>query len=117
MVNGDGTNENYNNLNWQKMLCPSTTNIQKLGSLMKETSKMTDMALCHQRGLQAQSDSLRTSLLQISDVCYAAFNTAHNTMDRIRLLALNVPDCMESTSKIEDCQSQLGSQLVVANTR
>jgi len=84
--------ENYDDESWERRLCPSPKNIRKLGSLMRTSARMTDVALHHQPGLiRLHSSTLRTTLLQISDVCYAAFTTAHNSMDRIRMLALDAP--------------------------
>lgn len=111
--------KNDNDLNWEQMLCPSETNIHKLGSLMRETFKMNDVAFPQERGFRFQNNSLRASLLQISDVCYAAFNAAHNNMDRIRLTALNVPHHVESAVQmITDGNVEADqSQMVVKSSR
>jgi len=119
IARGKKMDKNDNDLNWEQMLCPSETNIHKLGSLMRETFKMNDVAFPQERGFRFQNNSLRASLLQISDVCYAAFNAAHNNMDRIRLMALNVPHHVESAVQmITDGNVEADqSQMVVKSSR
>lgn len=119
IARGKKMDKNDNDLNWEQMLCPSETNIHKLGSLMRETFKMNDVAFPQERGFRFQNNSLRASLLQISDVCYAAFNAAHNNMDRIRLTALNVPHHVESAVQmITDGNVEADqSQMVVKSSR
>jgi len=78
------------------------SNINKLGSLMTEVSKIPDVDLEQYSSRNSLScishpNSLRATVLQINDTVYAAFSTAHVSMEQIRLHAINVHRCKEST--------------------
>ena len=106
----DAVNEDFKtqlsvHMDWEYLLSPAPLSIGILGDLTLIASQILDFEIDKQMpesGFQyiKWPKSFRTTLVQIGHEAHHSFMTAHNNMDKIRLLTMGVPFYMKEATKI-----------------
>ncbi|XP_048236839.1 uncharacterized protein LOC125372023 [Haliotis rufescens] len=91
-------------MNWQEMLCPAPLSVCLLGQLVlvtldKDVSLVSEHMTRDRFKHTEYPESLRTSILQVADEGWNAFNLANKNMDQIRLLTLQIPQHVKNAVK------------------
>ncbi|XP_046557793.1 uncharacterized protein LOC124266992 [Haliotis rubra] len=91
-------------MNWQEMLCPAPLSVCLLGQLVlvtldKDVSLLSEHMTRDRFKHTEYPESLRTSILQVADDGWNAFNLANKNMDQIRLLTLQIPQHVKNAVK------------------
>ncbi|XP_046562056.1 uncharacterized protein LOC124271044 [Haliotis rubra] len=91
-------------MNWQEMLCPAPLSVCLLGQLVlvtldKDVSLLSEHMTRDRFEHTEYPESLRTSILQVADDGWNAFNLANKNMDQIRLLTLQIPQHVKNAVK------------------
>ncbi|XP_046570713.1 uncharacterized protein LOC124278926 [Haliotis rubra] len=91
-------------MNWQEMLCPAPLSVCLLGQLVlvtldKDVSLVSEHMTRERFKHTEYPESLRTSILQVADDGWNAFNLANKNMDQIRLLTLQIPQHVKNAVK------------------
>ncbi|XP_071096644.1 uncharacterized protein [Haliotis cracherodii] len=91
-------------MNWQEMLSPAPLSVCLLGQLVlvtldKDVSLVSEHMDRSAFKYTKYPDSLRTSIVQVANQGWTAFNKANKNMDQIRLLTLQIPRHVRNTVK------------------
>ncbi|XP_046565765.1 uncharacterized protein LOC124274445 [Haliotis rubra] len=91
-------------MNWQEMLCPAPLSVCLLGQLVlvtldKDVSLVSEHMTRERFKHTEYPESMRTSILQVADEGWNAFNLANKNMDQIRLLTLQIPQHVKNAVK------------------
>lgn len=105
-LDDDFMNQLGAHMSWEMLLSPAPLSIGLLGDLMIMSSKTRDFPIDGELPRNGQilyvkyPKSFRTTLVQISNDGHRAFMTAHNNMDKIKLLMGDVPMYMKEATEI-----------------